>query len=387
MEDGRSGKTGHNRTLALATEGLGFLCHEKAQKTQNPDVGVAPICVSAAGFSNGLVLRLLRSGLSDMCFLGTDHTENDRQQMRPPPSEFFSVISVLSVAKTLFKEHAMSDLLPTVNWNGRTMTRLLIGHNPVKGTSHRSTPLDAEMKEWHLPLENRVALLDECERCGINTAQFGAPFMHETMAGHAAKGGQMQWIATFYGNESGDLGVGDKLGMEEELRTILNVNPKPIGIQHFGEKTDRLVFDRKFDLLRDRLKRIRDTGVLVGVCTHLPQVGEEIVSRGWDIDFLQASFYSVYSSADLHHVDRDNEVFRDEDRDRMVAFIKKAPKPCLAFKVLGSSRKCESEASVREALTFAYANIKPTDVVLVGMWQKHANQVERNCAMVREILA
>jgi len=280
----------------------------------------------------------------------------------------------------------METLLPAVDWNGRTITRLLVGHNPVKGQSHCTKAMDAEMKEWFLPLENRVSLLDECQRCGINTAQFGAPFMHETIAGHAAKGGKMQWIATLYGNESGDLGVGDKLGMEEELDAILKVTPRPIGIQHFGEKTDRLIFDRQFGLLGDRLKRIRDTGLLVGVCTHLPQVAEEVVSRDWDIDFLQTSFYTVYSSADLHHIDRESEVFEDKDRDRMVAFIKQAPKPCLAFKVLGSSRKCESEASVREALEFAYANIKPTDVVLVGMWQKHSNQVERNCAMVSEIL-
>lgn len=280
----------------------------------------------------------------------------------------------------------MASLLPTVEWKGRTISRLLIGHNPVKGQSHCSKAMSAEMKEWFLPLEKRVALLDECERCGINTAQFGDTFMHETMAGHAVQGGKMQWIATLYGNESGDLGFGEKLGMEEELDAILNVKPRPIGIQHFGEKTDRLIFDGKFDLLRDRLKRMRDTGLLVGVCTHLPQVAEEVVSRGWDIDFLQTSFYTVYSSSDLHHIDRENEVFRDEDRDRMVAFVTQAPMPCLVFKVLGASRKCGSDESIREALKFAYANIKPTDVVLVGMWEKHGKQVERNCAMVREIL-
>jgi hypothetical protein len=280
----------------------------------------------------------------------------------------------------------MSTLLPTVNWKGRTITRLLVGHNPVKGQSHHSKPMDADMKEWHLPLENRVALLAECQRCGINTAQFGAPFMHETVAGHAAKGGRMQWISTLYGNESGDLGIGDKLGMEEELQTILSVTPKPIGIQHFGEKTDRLVFDRKFDLLRDRLNRIRDTGLLVGVCTHLAQVGEEIASRDWDIDFFQTCFYSVYSSSDLHQIDRENEVFAEEDRDRMVAFIQKVNKPCMAFKVLGASRKCGSPTEVRKAFEFAFSHIKATDVVLAGMWQRHANQVEQNCATVRKIL-
>lgn len=280
----------------------------------------------------------------------------------------------------------MSTLLPTVNWNGHTITRLLVGHNPVKGQSHFSKPMDAEMRAWHLPLENRVALLEECQRCGINTAQFGAPFMHEAIAAHAAQGGRMQWIATLYGNESGDLGVGDPLGLEEELQTILSVNPRPIGIQHFGEKTDRLFFERKFDLLHDRLKRLRDTGLLVGVCTHLAQVAEEIASRGWDVDFFQTCFYRVYSSADLHNIDRDNEVFDEADRDRMVGFIKTVNKPCMAFKVLGASRKCGSPAEIQHAFEFAFANIKPTDAVLTGMWQRYRNQVAQNCATVRQVL-
>ena len=33
-----------------------------------------------------------------------------------------------------------------------------------------------------------------------------------------------------------------------------------------------------------------------------------------------------------------------------------------------------------------YENIKPVDVVGVGMWQKHTDQVEQNTRLVREIL-
>ena len=65
----------------------------------------------------------------------------------------------------------------------------------------------------------------------------------------------------------------------------LGVKRQPIGIQHFGEKTDRLFFAGKLDLVRERMKRLRDTGLLIGVCTHLPHVAEEIAAQDWDIDF------------------------------------------------------------------------------------------------------
>ncbi|MBT4500793.1 MAG: hypothetical protein HOC74_23895 [Gemmatimonadetes bacterium] len=55
-------------------------------------------------------------------------------------------------------------------------------------------------------------------------------------------------------------------------------------------------------------------------------------------------------------------------------------------KVLGSNRKCGSEAEVREALQYAFEQIKETDVVCVGMWQKHMDQVAHNTSLVREIL-
>jgi hypothetical protein len=61
-------------------------------------------------------------------------------------------------------------------------------------------------------------------------------------------------------------------------------------------------------------------------------------------------------------------------------------KPCLVFKVLGANRKCRTRQDVEAALRYAYEHIKPNDVVCVGMWQKHVDQVQANTAYVRELL-
>jgi hypothetical protein len=277
--------------------------------------------------------------------------------------------------------------LPSVTWHGHRIARLLLGHNPFKGWSHFTESLDQEMRAYHAGDTEALALLARAEACGIDTAQFGGERPMWALAEHARRGGRMQWIATLYGKLAGPIGPGSTLTFEDELRGILALQPRPIGIQHFGETTDQFFFERRMDLLRERMKRLRDTGVMIGVCSHLPEVIEEIESQGWDIDFYQTSFYTVYSSTGERAIDRTHEKFDETARQRMVGVIKRVSRPCIAFKVLAARRHCATPAQVREALQFAYANIKPDDVVCVGMWQKHGDQVAANAALVREILS
>jgi hypothetical protein len=125
---------------------------------------------------------------------------------------------------------------------------------------------------------------------------------------------------------------------------------------------------------------------MIGVCTHLPEVVEEIESQDWDIDFFQTSFYTVYSSTGERAIDRKNEKFEHQARDRMIACIRATPKPCIAFKILGASRHCDSPEQVKAAFQTAFEGIKPCDIVCVGMWQKYMDQIAANAAITREIL-
>jgi len=79
--------------------------------------------------------------------------------------------------------------------------------------------------------------------------------------------------------------------------------------------------------------------------------------------------------------------FPPEDPARMAAVLRHVSKPCLGFKIMAASRNCTTEQSTRAAFQFAFDNLKPTDAVVVGMLQKHKNQVAENAAMVRELLA
>jgi len=278
------------------------------------------------------------------------------------------------------------NTFPSVIWGKHRISRLIIGHNPLKGGSHLSEQLSQEMRAWHADTGRILETLRRCEECGINTAQLGGVDMHNVLRTYLSEGGAMQWIATFYGNSEGTLGFGQAVDIDAELKQIVEMEPKPIGIQHFGERTDRLYFEGHLDLVRDAAKRLRDTGLLVGICTHLPEVVEEIMSHDWDIDFFQLSFYTAYAGTRRGGIDRSQEVFDDQDRERMARLVPQLAKPCLVFKVLGAGRKCGCRQDVEAALRYTYQNIKDCDVVCVGMWQKHQDQVGQNAASVRQIL-
>lgn len=271
-------------------------------------------------------------------------------------------------------------LLPTVNWCGHEITRLCVGHNPQKGTSHLNRELDAEMSDWYDAAKGHdIELMRLCEKHGINTAQFGGEKMHDILHRYKKEGGNIQWIATAYDHDGEDFG--------EELKQILAVDPKPVGIQYYAGAGDRNYFQGRWEESKENVKRVRDTGLLTGLGSHLPQVIEKAEEEGWDVDFYETCFFTVYVKESKGEIDRDNETFDDADRARMVETIKRVSKPCIGFKVLGSSRKCGSPAEVEAALRFAYENIKPTDVVLVGMWQKYRDEVGFNTALVRRILS
>jgi hypothetical protein len=217
-------------------------------------------------------------------------------------------------------------------------------------------------------------LLRRCEELGINTCQMGSPIIEEMLRAHYAEGGKLQWIATFYSPP----GKG-----KEELARILNMNPRPIGAQHFGNTTDRLMREGKIDQARDTLKMFRDTGLLVGLCSHNHEVIDYVENKGWDVDFYQGSFYRSSGGLDQS---KGREVFEEEARLSMAKTLGQVSKPCIAYKILGANRHCQTPAEVEAAIRFALKSIKPTDVILVGMWQKYKDQVAENVGLVQKIV-
>ena len=268
-------------------------------------------------------------------------------------------------------------MLPTIRIGDREITRLVIGGNPFSGGSHLSAEMDRAFIDYHTNA-NIVQTLLECERQGLNTMQSrGDRHIMRALHEYRNAGGTMQWIAQT-ASELRDL--------HGNVRQIAAAGA--IGIYHHGSRTDALWHDGHIDQVKELLATMRQCGVLVGLGTHLPEVVEYAEEHDWDVDFYLTSLYALTRQrreSPLVSGQQQKQVFYDEDREAMCKVIRATPKPCFAFKILAASRKCATPESVREAFEYAFANIKPTDAVIVGMYQEHANQVAMNAGIVREI--
>lgn len=292
-------------------------------------------------------------------------------------------LGLSGIGPALSAAESAAPLLPTIRWGSHDLTRLLVGHNPIKGISHQSAALSQEMRDYFAADPGRsVQLLRRCELMGINACQMGCrpsePFIEEMLRRHYDEGGRLKWIASFYSLPQ------EAQEVRKELAHLLRMTPRPIGIQQVGNTSDYLMRTGRVNLTQDNLKRLRDSGLLVGMGAHNHEVIDYAESQGWDVDFYQCSLYR--SAFSLRDEERGREVFEEEARESMTRTIRQVSKPCIAFKVLGAGRHCQSAQTIESALRYAFGHIKPNDVVLVGMWQKHLDQVGHNVRLVRRIL-
>jgi hypothetical protein len=164
----------------------------------------------------------------------------------------------------------------------------------------------------------------------------------------------------------------------------------PLGIGHHGNRTDERFRDGQKHLIKDFLKAVRDTGVMVGLSCHNPAVVDTAESEGWDVDYYQTCMYRVSRTPDEARAEYKEasigEIYMERDPERMCKMIRATKKPCLAFKLFGAGRMIRQE-QIENVFRFALTNIKPTDAVIVGMFPKYKDEVAENTSIVRKLLA
>jgi hypothetical protein len=287
--------------------------------------------------------------------------------------------ALAGLAATVRADDAKADpLLPTVKLGPHAVTRLIVGGNPVYGYSHFNRHLSQHMTDWHTP-ERVVELLKRCERAGINTWQNS--YAERTLSDldrYREAGGTMHWLC---------LGKPDWDKTPEKIDDA--ARRKPIGIAPHGALAERLHRTNKLTVLEDLLKRIRDTGVLVGLSAHNPELIELAEEKGYPVSYYMCClYYLTRPRAEFEAILGKNlplgEIYLPTDPPRMFKVVRAAKKPCLVYKVLAAGRRVGSPAEVRECFKTALSSVKPTDALIVGMYQQHGDQVGENAALVRE---
>ncbi len=311
---------------------------------------------------------------------------------RPTRREFLKGAAVAAaggLAASGASKAAESSLLPTVDFCGHKVTRLLAGANPLYGYSHFNMIMDAAYLEYYTD-ERVVEFMLNCQKAGINSWQgnFAARAQRQYPKIRDA-GCAMNFVAL---SDPWDFNSGVKTAVDQNAAVMKQLSivakAKPIIIAHHGNVTDNLFREGKLDLVRTFLDKVHDLGFPAGVSTHNPAVVEEVESKGWPVDFYQTCFYRQSRRAEDYqqeiNVVPEGEAYLSSDPPRMCSVIRKVSKPCLGFKILAAGRKCTSVESIRKAFKFAYENIKPTDVLIVGMFPKFKDQITENTGFARE---
>ncbi|HWQ52195.1 MAG TPA: hypothetical protein VN442_00835 [Bryobacteraceae bacterium] len=269
--------------------------------------------------------------------------------------------------------------LPVVPFGKHRITRLIAGANTIYGYSHFNYVFSATMGEYHTT-ERVLAFLKELERAGVNTWQASWSERLETdWTRYKEQGGKMQLLVLSRPD------FNDKPDMAARAAKL-----KPMGIAQHGGATNRLWDAGQFDKSLDYLKRIRDTGVMVGLSCHNPAEIEYAEEKGWDVDYYMAAlYYLIRPRAEFEKILGEiplGEIYLPSDPPKMMATIRRAKKPCLAYKVLAAGRTVSSPKQVKERMAAAFEGIKPHDALIIGLYQRFNDQIGQTAQFTREIL-
>ncbi len=305
-----------------------------------------------------------------------------RRELSTPRREFLVQVSAAAAISGLGVSGAPAGEgtpapLAEIQLGPHRITRLIAGWNPIDGHSHATRDLSLTMREW-FTVERTAALLEDCLRNGITTWQYDhTPKSVETLRKLWEKGANLKTICLH----------AERPGYDAPIKTVID-ETKPIGMVHHGGVTERAFHAGKSRDVRDYVKKVKDQGILAGVSTHCPDTIKRIMDEGWENDFFLCSFY--YLTRPREEMEKRlgkvpvGEPFFESDPLEMTAAIRQVSKPCLAFKLLAAGRLCWNKQSVEDAFRFAFANIKPTDGVIVGMFPRFSDQVRQNAAFARK---
>ncbi|MCX7803664.1 MAG: hypothetical protein N3A38_00605 [Planctomycetota bacterium] len=258
-------------------------------------------------------------------------------------------------------------MLPIVDFCGLKLTRLLIGANPFGGYSHQNRRRDEEMRNYYT-VERIKETWARAEAAGINAmvANNETPHVLKAVREYLREGGRLTWIA--------QINLRNKPDMRSAVDEAVEIGCK--AMYFHGKLVDDLYAARDAETLRRWVETARRTGMPVGLAAHVAD------AHLWVDSLNLADFHAVccFNCGSVHAGGGERFVLRD--LFRAMETIRAIRKPCIAYKIMGAGR-----LDPRMAFQFAFENIKPGDVVNVGMHRGDKDDiVEENAALARETL-
>lgn len=256
--------------------------------------------------------------------------------------------------------------LPTVPFGSHSISRLTIGGNPFSGFSHQNPQRDREMLDYYT-VDRIKQTLRDCEQAGINTCCLRVDaHIWRMLREYRNEGGKLQWFAQMGGESPTHEANINQAAANGALAYYIH-----------GGVIDALYEAGNLDRVRQLVDLIHAKGMLAGLAGHNPEAHRWVYDAGVPADFHVVCFYNCGSV----HAGK-GERFDPADTPHAVEVIQHIQKPCIAYKVMGAGRR-----PWREALEYAYANIKPSDIVNLGMYTgDNPTMVQDNVELVCSLL-
>jgi hypothetical protein len=281
-------------------------------------------------------------------------------------------------------------MLPTVKFFDHDVTRVVVGDNPAHGNSYiHDIYTNEEMNEFYSH-ENTVQMLVRAVETGHNTALLlASPKMLNALRDFNKNyGGGLKIIFQTYPPSINNFAENVDEMMEFE----------PIAIYHQGSTGEHLVETGDTETYLINFETIRAKGVPAGMAFHNPENVLRAERENWGSEFYvlcpyntrrnrkgeQSSFITGKSKSEL--------VFHPDDRLTMFPIIRAIKKPVVVIKALAGGQiligKKEEEypAVIEKYMAEVFDNIKPNDIICVGVYQKYKDQLKENAEIVSRIL-
>ena len=283
--------------------------------------------------------------------------------------------------------------MPTVKYGPHEIGRLIMGVNGPGAHFSVKEGMDARA---YLTPEKTAEENKHMLELGINCMEAGNRF-----AQYAEQtGAKMLWSARGAAQTPDQ-----KMPWQHPKDIVARAKIKPISIHHYGyadNGTDALWKLGKLNLVREWCKMVRDTGVLVAVTSHRPQVFMEIESQGWgEVDYYMTCLYKygrthaewLKEFAPNPHMmpveigyptEGNSDLYGGEiafvqgDPPEMLKVVKQCKKPCWVYKLLASTRLTQRQDIVEDRFKYIMSNIKSTDAVVVWMTAKYQDEFAIN---------
>ncbi|MDH7570740.1 MAG: hypothetical protein QHJ73_14260 [Armatimonadota bacterium] len=272
----------------------------------------------------------------------------------------------------------MSAHMPTISLGPHSVSRLIVGANPVLGISYMGTLMGRFMSEY-FSVDNIERLLLRCQEVGINTWQTSwHEKIEQSLIRLRDRGRPMHWIFLAYGEH-----VENPQALAELVARF-----RPIAILYHGGVADRLFREGRLEEVHDFIKRVQDLGVLAGTSAHNPEVIRYAEEKGWNADLYMACFYQLTRTPEEVAREVKGEVplwgsFLPGDPERMCAVVREVKRPCLVFKILAGGRRAETPEQTAASFEYAFRSIKAVDGVIVGMFPRFRDEPAENAELTR----